>query len=208
MFERGDLIEGILLLIGTGESLGGLQLDSHLVHAFGHPFDVAGIAAEQVVAQGQPVLHHLRVQLGNGLLHFQRLRRRLLGAMFAAQGQHIDDEQNENRRENRAETAVKPLVNRHCHERVPLLQRCAFLVFCLKGKFNNACGFVGSRLELPPADSIFGGTHEHWVSAHHFCAFHLAIASYGDHQFHSSPDGHASRQFGVGRLYSGLNPLR
>ena len=72
-----------MLLIGTGQFLTVLKVFVQLPHGLIHPVNFAAITAEQIVAQIQPVLHHLEPDVVGVVGHLQRLTGGGFGAVLA-----------------------------------------------------------------------------------------------------------------------------
>ena len=56
----------VFLLLGARKRNGALQGVAKFAAAFAHPLDFARVAAEQIIAQIEPVLHHLEADLVSG----------------------------------------------------------------------------------------------------------------------------------------------
>jgi hypothetical protein len=63
------------------------------VDAFIHAVDLAGVAAEQVIAQVEAVLHHLELNQVRGLGQFLGGGGCILSVVLAAHSHPVDDEQ-------------------------------------------------------------------------------------------------------------------
>ena len=68
-----------------------------------HVIHFAGIAAEKIVAEVKPVLHHLEADLVSCLRHFRRQRGAGFGASFAVHRCQNDAEQEHHNDQNGAD---------------------------------------------------------------------------------------------------------
>ncbi len=100
-------------LIGVGQRLALFQFLVQGAQAFVHAVDFAGVAAEQVVAQVEPVLHHLEADGIGRVGQFQRLLRGLLGVVLALHRSPVHQEQHQHHRQDDAEIQYKLFADRH-----------------------------------------------------------------------------------------------
>jgi hypothetical protein len=73
------LLQGRLDLIGSSQILAFLELLVERAQSFIHVVDFPRVAAQQIVAQKEAVLHHLRSDTVRRVLHGERFLGRLLG---------------------------------------------------------------------------------------------------------------------------------
>src|SRR5271170_8034751 len=71
------------------------------------------VAAEQIIAQIQPVLHHLRARIVDRLLRRQRGLHRVLRGVLPAHRDHVNEKQNQHDRQNRAKPVIEFLADSH-----------------------------------------------------------------------------------------------
>ena len=84
-------VKGRALLLRIGDVLRGHQLFVEIANAFFDGVFFARIAAQQVIGQVEPVLHHLAADAVGGLRERQRRGAGRLGRMFALYGHDIDE---------------------------------------------------------------------------------------------------------------------
>src|SRR5258708_15671799 len=107
------LREGSLHLVRPGLVLAPVQFFVQSAQAFAHAIDFAGVTAEQIVAQVEPVLHHLEAHRVGGVRQLERSRGCCFGIVLAVHGIPIDDEQKDHRRQDDSKTHIQLLAD--CH---------------------------------------------------------------------------------------------
>src|SRR6185437_17095948 len=104
------------------------------MNALVHVVNFAGIAAQQVVAQVQAVLHHLKLDLVDRLCQLQRLGGGGLGSVFAPHGDKGHEKQHHDHGQDESKCHVEFPANRHVAKVVHIdsMSREGKLIFRLK----------------------------------------------------------------------------
>ena len=121
LLELLYFLQRCLLLVGRGQADRFLQMLAQQANAVGHAIHFAGIAAQQVVAQIKPVLHHLEAHRVSGVRHLHGLLGGSLCRMLALHRDHVDQEQNDDHGQNGSEVHIEFLANGHRHASITLL---------------------------------------------------------------------------------------
>jgi hypothetical protein len=99
-FQTAALLRRIRQILGVAQGV------TQTVFPVIHFLHVANVAAEQIVLQVKPVLHHLHADQRGRLGHIDRTLRRRLGFVFALHRDQVDRQKHQNHRQNDAEIYI------------------------------------------------------------------------------------------------------
>ena len=178
-----DLREGGTERGVIGLGLGGLQEILQFSDALVGPFLIAQVTAEKIVAEGKAILDHFVANAFNRLDIGEGGGNRRARAVLAHDGEDVDHEQEQDDRQDRAESPIKFLANRHFQKpplpcrskRTRAPPRGGPLLLWAEREFDYFSGFFRAWLEMPFLQSIERRIDQKRAASDHSRACHVAV---------------------------------